>query len=545
MSDVTRGAQSTQTDPFRARPSRRTVVAGAAWAVPAVVGMNALPAWALSPGECQPYNPVAEVFNNEARGILLSGTLGGYDLDNLLELAWVKAQVNASTAFSDVKANPLSLTALSALTVNLGGVAVLLTDLLDMTTGVNAGVVNQYAYAEKSGKAIGASGAVSNQGVVSLNHQSTGVPELAEIDLYTILKTLTGSTAVSALVNSIAALNLKVGAAAGRASLAEDATVVCLPPAADELDRDYLLAYLRLVLKSTVVGNLLSDLTDALGNVTVSTDDVWDLLGGIPLLGDLLFALGKGALTVTATVSTSLLTATPIPNVGNPALQIYLGSGTTGTLTVDLASLLGGAYTGEVSTWLNGLAPNTRLFVDAALPTGAVTKILNDWVDALLERLKDLVYVKVEAGSVTGLGATGLLIEGTLRQFLDGGATATFKLLGASIPLGELLTGLLSGIGTLVQDALKAILRPNGVLDGIFTPVNALLSALFTVLEQVVVLTINAQNDASGTVPSDLVALNGTGRYDVAALYAGVVGALDLLDVFLARGSVGPRTPLA
>lgn len=73
MSDITGGAQGTQTDPFRPRPSRRTVVAGAAWAVPAVVGMNALPAWALSPVPCPDYTYTKV----RAASQFLSGTLLG------------------------------------------------------------------------------------------------------------------------------------------------------------------------------------------------------------------------------------------------------------------------------------------------------------------------------------------------------------------------------------------------------------------------------------------------------------------------------------
>ena len=54
------------------------------------------------------------------------------------------------------------------------------------------------------------------------------------------------------------------------------------------------------------------------------------------------------------------------------------------------------------------------------------------------------------------------------------------------------------------------------------------------------VLTINAQNGEPGAVPDDLAALL-DGQFDVAALHIGAVdaGGIDLLDVYLGRGSGG------
>ena len=81
------------------------------------------------------------------------------------------------------------------------------------------------------------------------------------------------------------------------------------------------------------------------------------------------------------------MTALPIPNTENAALQADLAAG---TITIDVASLLGGAYTGAISPFLNELSPNTRLFVDAPLPTNAAASLVDTLVDDLIERLKDL-----------------------------------------------------------------------------------------------------------------------------------------------------------
>lgn len=512
--------------------SRRAVIAGTAWAVPAIVLSQATPAAAVSLG-CQ---VPGTLFDSQARGRLLSGTIGGADLDTLAAVEGAHALELAGGAPDVTVSSPLTVSALSAIQLNLLGAAVFLSDVLTSVAGVDTGVLNQFGYAHESGTVIGASGAVNDAtGVVSLDESSTGVPQLANLDLYTILEQATGNAAIATLVTQLTDIQLQIGAVAGRAWMDS----LCVPPNAGELTRDYLISYLRLVVASDVIGDLLTALTSTLGDLTISTDAVWDLLGTVPLLGPLLAALGEGALNVTATVDTTLLTAPPIPNDPNSALQIDLGAG---SVTIDVAALLGGPYTGEVSPWLNGLAPNSRLFIDYALPGGAVTALLDAFVDDLIERLKDLVFVSVQAGSVTGILPTGLLIEGTLREFLDGEATATLRLVGATINLGALLGPLLAGIGDIVEGALDTLLRPDGALNVIFSALNGLLSALFTVLQGVLVFTVNAQNEATGVIPNDLAVLP-VGRYDVAALHIGLLGFVNLLDLFLARGSVGENEP--
>src|SRR5690606_7805738 len=97
-----------------------------------------------------------------------------------------------------------------------------------------------------------------------------------------------------------------------------------------------------------------------------------------------------------------------------------------------------------------------------------------------------------------------------------------------------------------VIDAIKALFGTGGPVQPALELVNDILSGLFTVLEEVAVITLNAQNapDNGSTPPDDFAALE-PGRYDVAALHVGAadLGQLDLLDVFLARGSIGANEP--
>ncbi|MGP5415100.1 choice-of-anchor G family protein, partial [Brachybacterium paraconglomeratum] len=310
----------------------------------------------------------------------------------------------------------------------------------------------------------------------------------------------------------------------------------------ETVERDYLLAYLRLLVESNVVGDLFTALEEVLPTLTISTGAVWDLLEGVPLLGRLLSRLGESALEVTATVDLTQLTAQPIPQADNEVLQVDLKAG---TLTVDVASVLGHPADGTDLSSLNNLPENTRLFVDAPLRTDVVATLVNKLVEDILDRLKDLVSVTVRAGSVDGLGATGLLIQGSLRDFLEGSATATFSLLGVPIRLGNLLNPLLGGISELVESTLSTLLNDSGVLQTALSGVNGLLSVLFDVLSGVLALTVNAQNNAPGTMPSYYGAITPERRYDVSALHLELLGMANLLNLAVARGSVGENVPRA
>lgn len=541
------------TAPSRVRPaesgrsgfSRRTLVKGAAWAAPVAAFSVGAPAMALSVS-CTD----ATLLDSQARARMLSGQIGGANLDVLAEVNGVHAQAfdppvpGADGSESDLKANPLTVEALSAIQLDLGGLSGALTSVLDFVAGQDAGVLNEYAYANEQAQSelfpdapeIGGAGAVGNDGTIAVSVDDPNPPALGTINLYSILQQAAGD-GVAELVDLIAGLNLDIGAVAGTARL--DYVCDAAQGVSEEtVDRDYLIAYLRLLVESNAVGDLVSALNTVLPTLTISTDAVWGILQGVPLLGALLSALGSGALQVTTQVNVGALTAQPIPDSGNPALQVDLGGG---TVTIDLATLLGGAYTGAISPFLNNRPANSRLFVDVPLPTNAVADLVAQLVDDLVERLKDLVSVTVRAGSVTGIGATGLLIQGTLRQFLDGTATATFRLLGAPIPgIGGVLNGLLGGIGGLVETTLRTLLRDSGVVQTALTGVNGVLAALFNVLRDVLALTVNAQNRTTvGTMPSYYAAITPERRYDVSALHLEVLGMVNLLDLAVARGSVG------
>lgn len=478
-------------DTPRAGLSRRTLVHGAAWSVPVVTFATATPAMAASPiiPVCL---PAGTLFNSQGRGKLLSGTILGANLDTAVEVEGVHAFVNPTTPDSITENNTLTVTALNTITLPLTAPSRSLTDILSWTTGGPAvGLLNQHAFAHENGDVRGASGAVADNGDLA-TAPGGGWPELASLDLKEVLTHATGPD-VSGLVASVTNLNLSIGAVAGRTKF----NSLCNPPT--PLDRDHLVAGLKVVADSPIVSTLATALNTPLSGLTVDSAALLGLLGL------------DGLASVTITTNTTALLAANIPAATGQPLAMNLGAG---QVVVDVAALLGGPYTGTTSDWFNGLSPNTRLFTDAALPTGGVTALLDSWVDALIEVLKPLITINIKLGLATLL----------------------------SVSLADLLTTN-SLAGNVVLIALETLLGSAGTLNAVFDGVNTLLSQLFTVLEEVLVITVNAQNgpDVGGTMPADFAALP-VDQYDVAALHLGVVGLANVLDLFLGRGSGGVNT---
>lgn len=505
---------------------------GAAWATPTALMTVGAPAMAISNGGCQPAN---SKFNAQSRGRLVSGAIGGANLDVLASVDGVHAQAVAGTP-TDQKVGALSVSALQAVQLNFGALTGTLSTILSNLAAQNSGLLNQYAFANELAAGtntaeVGASGAVSNSsGAINLDQSQAAPPALGTLDLRSLLAQATQLSGVANLVASVAQLQLQIGAVAGIATFDSLCTVVD----EDEVDRDYLVAYLRLLVASDVVGTILNAVPNAL---SVDTNSILDALKGVPLLGDLLALVGSN-LTVAATVDTTALKGTPIPQSGHPALQLDLSKG---TVLIDLASLLGGPYSSGISGWLNGLDPNTRLFVDAKLPSGGVASVVNTLANDLKTRLTQLISVKISAGNVTGPVKRGLLIEGTLESLLNGTAKASFFLV-AEINLGSALAPLLKTLGGVVQTALDALFAPGGAIATALSGVSSLLSTLFSVLEGVLAITLNAQNVASGSMPDYYRAISPSGRYDVGALHLQIIGVANLLNLSLGRGSVGENT---
>ena len=552
MSDVSSVEPRVQN---RALPSRRALVKGAAWAAPVAAMSVGAPAIAASP--C-----LGQTYDSHARGRLLGGRLLGFDLDTVVALNGVHAQAivpahpdSTDGSTSDLQTDPLNAEVLDAIELELGGAAELISFLLALLTDTNVGTLNQYAFAhEEIGDTevaeLGASGAVSDSGVVNFDTGPAGPPALGSLDLQAVLQQLTGMDGVTELLAAVANLELEVGAVAGHSMLDKICDGSESPGTDGELPdvvtRQHLVAGLSLLVESPVLGETVTALETLVGDLEISVSAITDLLTAVlgPLggLASALVSLITGLTGIDVAVSLELGDIVDaLPSNPDAPIRTVLGDG---TLTVDIAGLLGAAYEGETSQWLNSLAPNSRLFIDYPVPGDAVSSFLHELTSELIARVKDAVYIRISAGSVSGILATGLLIEGTLTQFLDGEGTVELRAAGLNL-LGELgsavVSGLLEDIGSIVDGAIDGLLDENGLVPGLMDGVNGLLQGLFTNLQDVIKITVNAQNDSQGAPPDYYDGLE-AGRYDVAALHIEALDPGDVLDLSIARGSAGANT---
>jgi len=444
--------------------ARRTVVAGAVWSVPAVMLAQSASAVSIS---CF---PVGTVFQAVARGRLLSGFLGGVNLDTV-------AGVSGVTAIAPDQGNPavvtggVNATVLNTIAVNATGLTGTLSSLLTLAAPAGVGTLNQYASANTNGTVRGASGAITDAGQLALDSTAGSFPDFGTVNLRAILAA-SGGAGVAALLTNVTDLTLRIGALTGRASLQS----ACVP-GSDNLQRDYQVGRLDLVLSSPTLSAITSALTLLLTNaVNLSV---------------------PGVLSVTVD-GAALLTGS-LPG-GTQPIQAQL-SASPATITVDLFSLLGGAPgQGATSPYVNGLPPNSTLFVDNALqvPGTAVGNFTAALLSTLTTRLG--AAIRVNGVPLVSAGVVGL------------------------------------GVQTLVTTLLTVTLPPL-----LTTLQNAVLTPVFTALTNVIQIDVNAQNRSTNpTGPAALEALP-VGRYDVAALYIRAVGLVNLLDLFIARGSVGPN----
>lgn len=538
-------------------------------------------------------------------GRLVSGQLGALDLDALASITGVTAAntgagstvtPSTSTALAaDTWANPLALTALSAINADLGGALVI-------PTGVDTGVLNQWAKARADTTSAAAAGAVLNSGAISLTPPANGaaLPRFATLQLGTVLQSVLGSS-VSSLVTGLADIQLGVGAVASDATL--DGCRATWNGIYTALVRQYALAGLEATLSSPTVSRLSTDtaatltsLSTQITTIAGSSGLVNALSSGIlgslsPVLG----AVGVGTPTVSVSITpdfsavTDLLTGT----ISDPGHLATISPG-TGTVTIDLDALLGPAYLS--SPQLNGLAPNSRLLINEtainALKT-ALTTALASWVGTVIAAVNAAlsvvtVHVKLVAPiSALSIVVGTLVVETTasLASLLAGTATVDVHVdqttgLCAIVIVGPTLCGIVNALTAGLTGAVKTALGPViggavqtalAVLSGTVTTLSTTLatdsSALVTFLGTststlfgptgLVSLTANAQNlpdpaiPNAGTPPSWAAGLPGptvnpdsTGRYDVAALRLEVLGALPSirLGLDLARSSVGSNT---
>lgn len=530
-------------------------------------------------------------FASRGGGQMLSGSLLGIDLDRIAAVEGIvvtndgaRSRPDPSNAVPadpapDAYADPLTAEALGAVSVALPGV-------LQFPMHTDLGLVSQYARASSGGTAVGAGGALSSSGGIALDSNSE-YPELATLRVSELLREINPSAA--ATLTNVADVSLVAGAVTGRAEV--DGCGLAWSGASSEVVRDYLAASLRTDITSPTVGALVRGTSGAIDALQLAVDGLGSNSGvrggitsGLSALANGVLAgsgLRLGSVTLgSLTASTDLapvrsLLSQPFGDAG----RIITVDPVAGTISVDTAALLEAAYPGQYSDGLNGLPPNSDLLGDPALVTaltGALRTALAGWVagvEAALVTAIDSVEVSASARIVVQISTGGLLpvwvdiagidvdVAGSLAELRSGAvqATAGLQLLGIlsgvlNAVLGTLVDALVADFGTVVATAVDGALAPLGALpsavETLADPIVAAASTVSSTLFQsgVVAVTVNAQNAPEGgsAEPRDWAALP-DGRYDVAALRIGVLGALAADDarLYLGRGSVGPGCVLA
>ena len=360
------------------------------------------------------------VWKSYGQGQFLSGSLFGNNLDNVLALEGAEAS-NDGTQNKVTSKDPLNATALSAINVNVpGGIQADLGDFLD------AGVVNQYAEADKDGKSMASSGAIGDDGAIGVGAVGNGSAGDLDLDLSGRI-----GSSYAALLSE---LKLSLEAVAAQAW-------------GDKGDAygDYTLAGATLSLKSPAIAHLTEKVLASLEVVNGELDSLTGSGGGIAVqLVALVKALNADLLGANADVSVSITTdlvaaVTPLlsGNYGEGAISFNLQSG---AIEIDLEALLGGN--------LNDLPPNTELIDGVILSQvfKGITDTIEDLIDDIVETVDATLHqavLDVHVGVSVDLPqmATSLVCD-TLVNDVFGPAGATVDQV-----VNGLVGGTVGGVG--------------------------------------------------------------------------------------------------
>ncbi|HWH98286.1 MAG TPA: choice-of-anchor G family protein, partial [Pseudolysinimonas sp.] len=193
-----------------------------------------------------------ELPESYAKGQFLSGTVAGFDLDEIVSLGAAEA-TNDGTQGTQVEKDPLDADVLvDAVVIEESESPQVALD------GVQIGPAAQYAEANNDGSSLGASGAIADDGAIGFGEHQGSPPANATIDLQALLGNEFAST--------LADLKLELGAIAGQAQANLDTA-----------SGDYQIADAVLTFSSPAIADLTPKVDSALAEVV---DAIGDLIGG-------------------------------------------------------------------------------------------------------------------------------------------------------------------------------------------------------------------------------------------------------------------------
>lgn len=481
---------------------------------------------------------------SQAEGVVLGGS-GIVDLDSIAQLGGAYS-ATSGTGGSGTVANPLNLTAVNALGVSLGnGVRLLGTNGL-----LTLGALDQYASTSAT-QATASAGVLANDGSVAVGTGTTG--HLSTLNLTPLLSSVGAGTVASAAQLDIGALASKITATRG-SSVATSATYGIA--GADFTLTSPAVATLNQSLQTTVnqVGSDLNNVTSNTAGLTgVANGTTGALAGAINTLG--LGLLSLNAPTLTANISGLNLSAVTAPILTQPYTSGPVTiTPSTGKIVIDLNTLQA----------LNNQDPNTKLLSTTTLQNIVTAAVQDILVTQIPRALNTAVVAAIGSATIdltlsarvalAGVNAATLNahVSTTLGNLLKTSGRAPFTVDASIVPLG---LGTLrvdsSVLSPLLEPVFRSTMAP--LLSNLFTPVvsgvtgdlsavttlvNTTLSGLVGILNQLVSITVNAQDsagfeDARGT---------DAGSKSVHALRLSILPLANAATIDLATSTVNATT---
>ncbi len=458
----------------------KTRLAAAALAAGAVLaGFAAAPAAALPTDK------------SEAEGRVLSG--GGSI--NLNDIAALTPAYSADPSSPEVVQNNLDVTALKSLNLDLGNGI----QLGDASELLGAGILGQYAAADKDGVPFASSGAIQDDGSIAVapnNEPGTPDDQNAYVDL-------TGALGQAGVEDLISELRLELGALSASATYENG-----------EPTGEYQVADGKLWLKSPAVADIAAQLSDTAEKLS---DPINGLTGEDGTLSGIIAqAVEAASIAGLADVNVKVELEVDLKAALESALEEAITDENSavgidlseGALTIDLAKLVKDSQPDDkFYGTLNGLPENTEIvdpqLIQAALD-GAIGTLLDQIPAAAAEAIADTlnsteIVIEIEATTAVG-SATIALVDpetgepGTVGQLLGTDEPATKFVVdgdaGLAGPVVSLLVPVLNEtVLPLVQGAVKTVadkIEDPGALDTVFRPlVEAIRDAIKPVFDAV------------------------------------------------------------
>lgn len=462
----------------------------------------------------------ADATKSYSTGRFLTGSIGGTNLDTLAQLRGVTA---ANPGNAGANKNPLDLTVLSALPINIPGGLNL--DLAKFLSGSGAaGAINQYASAESTSKAIGASGAVNDSGAALTTNG--GVPADAKVSLK--------NGPLSGINDNLASVDLGIGA------LSSNTTVDKGNPS-----RSYKIAGVNLQVGVPLIGTLVNQLSTAVApvkaadNITLSASQV------CPLVGNTLNVTTTTLLTQLDSLNLGALADLLDPILNNPLAPITdvdlcnvnpLLSGVQG-LTAGLDQLIKVQVTG-LDQLTTGLSNFSSGGVSVDLNTGKITLDLEQILSAAGVNLNQLPpNTNLLQYITTGLVSDKItkVLDKAINDLVTNLGKVDIAVTLGGTPLPIKLSDL---TGQLVPPLVGALTQAASGVTQLGTPIDAALSQLVPSLNSLVELTANNQSQSKSPTLSTGTVTAGSTKNNISSAAVGDYYRTSALKINVLRSTL-------